>query len=119
MDEEGYFFIVDRIKDMILSGGYNVYPRDIDEVLYAHPKILEACAIGVLHPTRGEQIKAFVVLREGQTATEQEIIDYCATKLARYKLPTMLEFRKELPKNNVGKILRKTLREEAVAKQGK
>ena len=116
MDEEGYFFIVDRIKDMILSGGYNVYPRDIDEVLYAHPKILEACAIGVPHPTRGEQIKAFVVLREGQTATEQEIIDYCATKLAKYKLPTMVGFRKELPKNNVGKILRKTLREEEVAK---
>jgi long-chain acyl-CoA synthetase len=119
MDEEGYFFIVDRKKDMILSGGYNVYPRDIDEVLYTHPKILEACAIGVPHPTRGEQIKAFVVLREGQTATEQEIIDYCATKLAKYKLPTMVEFRKELPKNNVGKILRKTLRTEEIAKQGK
>ena len=119
MDEEGYFFVVDRKKDMIISGGYNVYPRDIDEVLYAHPKILEACAVGVPHPTRGEQVKAFVVLREGQTATEQEIIDYCATKLAKYKLPTMVEFRKELPKNNVGKILRKTLREQEVAKQAK
>jgi long-chain acyl-CoA synthetase len=119
MDEEGYFFIVDRKKDMILSGGFNVYPRDIDEVLFTHSKILEACAIGVPHETRGEQIKAFVVLREGQTATEQEIIDYCATKLAKYKLPTIVEFRKELPKNNVGKILRKTLRAEEIAKQGK
>jgi long-chain acyl-CoA synthetase len=112
MDEDGYFYIVDRIKDMILSGGYNVYPRDIDEVLYSHPKILEACAIGVKHPTRGEQIKAFVVLREGQTATEQEIIEYCGSKLAKYKLPTMIEFRKELPKSTVGKILRKILKEE-------
>jgi long-chain acyl-CoA synthetase len=112
MDEEGYFFIVDRIKDMILSGGYNVYPRDIDEVLYTHPKILEACAIGVKHPTRGEQIKAFIVLREGESATEQEIIEYCSTRLAKYKLPTMIEFRKELPKSTVGKILRKILKEE-------
>ena len=112
MDEEGYFFIVDRKKDMILSGGYNVYPRDIDEVLFSHPKVLEACAIGVPHPARGEQIKAFVVLKEGQTATEQEIIEYCGTRLAKYKLPTIIEFRKELPKSTVGKILRKTLKEE-------
>ncbi len=110
MDEEGYFYIVDRIKDMIISGGYNVYPRDIDEVLYEHPKILEACAVGIPHPKRGESIKAFVVLKQGQTLTEKEVFDYCAEKLAKYKLPVAVEFREELPKSNVGKILRKDLR---------
>lgn len=110
MDEEGYFYIVDRIKDMIISGGYNVYPRDIDEVLFEHPKILEACCIGTPHQKRGEAIKAFVILKEGETMTEREVIDYCATKLAKYKLPTSVEFRAELPKSNVGKILRKDLR---------
>jgi long-chain acyl-CoA synthetase len=112
MDEDGYFYIVDRIKDMIISGGYNVYPRDIDEVLYEHPKILEACAVGIPHPKRGESIKAFVVLKQGQTMTEKEVIDYCAQRLARYKLPVAVEFREELPKSNVGKILRKDLRKE-------
>jgi long-chain acyl-CoA synthetase len=116
MDKDGYFYIVDRKKDMIISGGYNVYPRDIDEVLFTHPKVQEACAIGVPHPTRGEQIKAFVVLKEGQTATEEELIQFCATKLAKYKLPTLIEFRKELPKTNVGKVLRKVLREEELKK---
>jgi long-chain acyl-CoA synthetase len=116
MDKDGYFYIVDRKKDMIISGGYNVYPRDIDEALYTNPKVMEACAIGVPHPTRGEQIKAFVVLKEGVTATEAEMIDFCKTKLATYKLPTMVEFRKELPKTNVGKILRKVLREEELKK---
>ncbi len=110
MDEDGYVFIVDRIKDMIISGGYNVYPRDIDEVLFEHPKVLEACSIGVPHEARGEQIKVFVVLAEGEAATEKEIIDYCKTKLATYKLPTMVEFMEELPKTNVGKVLRKDLR---------
>ncbi len=112
MDEDGYFYIVDRIKDMIISGGYNVYPRDIDEVLFEHPKIVEACAIGIPHPKRGEAVKAFVILKDGQQMTEQEVIDYCATKLAKYKLPTQVEFRTELPKSNVGKILRKDLRAE-------
>jgi long-chain acyl-CoA synthetase len=112
MDEEGYFYIVDRIKDMIISGGYNVYPKDIDEVLYEHPKILEACAVGIPHPKRGEAVKVFVVLKQGQTMTKQEVIDYCADKLARYKLPVAVEFREELPKSNVGKILRKDLRKQ-------
>jgi len=111
MDKDGYFYIVDRIKDMILSGGYNVYPRDIDEILYENPKIEEACSIGIPHPTRGEAIKAFIVLKDGETATETEIIEYCGTKLAKYKLPTHIEFREELPKSAVGKILRKDLRE--------
>jgi len=110
MDEDGYFYIVDRIKDMIISGGYNVYPRDIDEVLFEHPKILEACCIGIPHKKRGEAVKAFVILKQGEKMTEREVIDYCNTKLARYKLPVEVEFRQELPKSNVGKILRKDLR---------
>lgn len=110
MDEDGYFYIVDRIKDMIISGGFNVYPRDIDEVLFEHPKILEGCCIGIPHPKRGEAVKAFVILKEGQEMTEKEVIDYCDTKLAKYKLPVSVEFRQELPKSNVGKILRKDLR---------
>ncbi len=116
MDEDGYFYIVDRIKDMILSGGFNVYPRDIDEVLFEHPKILEACAIGIPHPKRGEAVKVFVILKEGQEMTAKEVIDYCDTKLAKYKLPVEVEFRQELPKSNVGKILRKDLRAQEEAK---
>ena len=116
MDKDGYFYIVDRIKDLILSGGYNVYPRDIDEVLFEHPKILEACAIGIPHPKRGEAIKAFVILKDGQEMTSQEVIDYCDTKLAKYKLPVEVEFRHELPKSNVGKVLRKDLRAQEEAK---
>lgn len=110
MDNDGYFYIVDRKKDLIISGGYNVYPRDIDEVLFENPKILEACAIGIPHKTRGEAVKAFVVLKEGEKATQEDIIEYCKGKMAKYKLPIEIEFRKELPKSNVGKILRKELR---------
>jgi len=117
MDEDGYFYIVDRIKDMIISGGYNVYPRDIDEVLYEHPKVAEACSIGIPHEHRGEAIKAFVVLKENETATAEEIIAWCEKNLAKYKLPTEVEFRKELPKTNVGKILRKDLRNEELQKR--
>jgi long-chain acyl-CoA synthetase len=111
MDEDGYFYIVDRKKDMIISGGYNVYPRDIEEVFFEHPKVLEAAALGVPHPKRGEQVKVFVALKEGETATEEELLTYCKDKLAAYKLPTMIEFRDELPKTNVGKVLKKDLRE--------
>ena len=111
MDEDGYFYIVDRKKDMIISGGYNVYPRDIEEVFFEHPKVVEAAALGVPHPKRGEQVKVFVVLKEGETGTEEEFLTYCKDKLAAYKLPTMIEFRDELPKTNVGKVLKKDLRE--------
>jgi long-chain acyl-CoA synthetase len=117
MDEEGYFYIVDRKKDMIISGGCNVYPRDIDEVFYEHPKVKEACAIGIPHPTRGEAIKCLVVLKEGETATAEEMMEFCKGKLATYKLPTEIEFRTELPKTNVGKILRKALRAEEAEKR--
>ena len=116
MDEDGYFAIVDRKKDMIISSGYNVYPRDIEEVFFENPKVLEACAIGMPHPTRGEQVKVFVVLKEGETSDQEEMIAYCKTKLAAYKIPTMIEFRDELPKSNVGKILKKDLRAEELAK---
>ncbi len=117
MDEDGYFYIVDRIKDMIISGGYNVYPRDIDEVLYEHPKVLEACSIGVPNPTRGEAVKVFVVLKQGQQATPEEIINFCKDKLAKYKWPEEVEFRETLPKSAVGKILRKDLRTEEMARR--
>ncbi len=118
MDEDGYFYIVDRKKDMIISGGYNVYPRDIDEVFFEHPKVQEACTIGIPHPSRGEAAKVFIVLREGETATEEEFLEYCKDKLAKYKWPTELEFRDELPKTNVGKVLRKDLRTEEMTKRG-
>jgi len=116
MDEDGYFFIVDRKKDMIIAGGYNIYPRDIDEVLFTHPKILDAVAVGVPDPYRGETVKAFVVLKPGETATEEEIIAYCRERLARYKVPKLVEFRDELPKSLIGKVLRKVLREEEIKK---
>jgi len=119
MDEDGYFYIVDRKKDMIISGGCNVYPRDIEEALYENPKIQEACAIGIPHPTRGEAIKVFTVLKQGETATQEELIEFCKDKLARYKLPTEIEFRDDLPKTNVGKILKKELRSEEMAKRKK
>ncbi len=117
MDEEGYFYIVDRKKDMILSGGYNVYPRDIEEVFFEHPKVVEAAAIGIPHEKRGEAVKVFAVLAEGETATQEEMLEYCKDKLARYKFPTEIEFRDELPKTNVGKVLKKDLREEELSKR--
>jgi long-chain acyl-CoA synthetase len=117
IDQDGYFYIVDRKKDMIISGGFNIYPRDIDEVLYEHPKVQEACTIGIPDPKRGENVKVFVVLKQGATVTQEELLEYCATKLAKYKLPAEIEFRKELPKTNVGKILRKQLRAEELEKR--
>ena len=119
MDEEGYFYVVDRKKDMILSGGLNVYPRDIEEVFYEHPKVQEAAAIGIPHPTRGESVKVFVTLKEGRSATSEELIEYCKGKMATFKLPTEIEFRNELPKTNVGKILKKDLKSEEMAKRQK
>ena len=117
MDAEGYFYIVDRKKDMIISAGYNVYPREIDEVMYGHPNVQEACTIGLPHPSRGEQVKVFVVLRKPQETTRQDLIDYCRQKMAEYKLPGEIEFRNELPKSSVGKILRKTLRDGEMKKR--
>jgi len=110
-DEEGYLYIVDRTKDMIIAGGYNIYPREIDEVLYEHPKVLEACAVGVPHDYRGETVKAFVVTKPGETLTEEELDAHCRKHLAPYKVPKIYEFMDELPKSMIGKVLRKELRE--------
>ncbi len=112
MDEDGYFTIVDRKKDMFLVGGYNVYPREIDEVLHEHPKIKEAVTVGVPHPTRGEMIKAFVVVQPGEKLTKAEVVAHCREKLASYKVPKQVEFRDDLPKTVVGKVLRRILRTE-------
>ncbi|QBS38649.1 long-chain fatty acid--CoA ligase [Thermaerobacter sp. FW80] len=117
MDEDGFFRIVDRKKEMIISGGYNVYPREVEEVLYEHPKVLEAAVIGAPDPYRGEMVKAFAVLKPGQTATEQEIIEFCRQRLAKYKVPRAVEFRSELPKTLIGKVLRRALLEEERQKQ--
>jgi len=110
MDADGYVFIVDRKKDMIIAGGYNVYPREIDEVLYEHPKIADAVSIGIPDAYRGETVKVFVVVKPEETLTEEEVIAHCKEKLAAYKVPRMVEFRQELPKSMVGKVLRKELR---------
>jgi long-chain acyl-CoA synthetase len=118
MDDEGFFYIVDRKKDMIISGGYNVYPRDVEEIYFEHPKVQEATVIGIPDAKRGENVKVFIVLREGETATAEEMIAYCEGKLAKYKWPSEIEFRKELPKTNVGKILKKELRSEDLRRRG-
>ena len=116
-DEDSYFFIVDRKKDMIIAGGFNVYPREIDEVLHQHPKVQMAVAVGVPDPYRGETVKAYVVLKEGTEATADDIITFCRERLAPYKAPKMVEFRSELPMSAVGKVLRRKLREEEEAKE--
>ena len=115
-DKDGYIFIVDRKKDMIIAGGFNIYPRDIDEVLFQHPKVAEAVAIGIKDKYRGETVKAFVVLKPGERCAEEEIINFCKEKLAPYKVPKLVEFRESIPKSAIGKILRKVLRDEEEAK---
>lgn len=109
IDEDGFVFIVDRKKDMIICSGFNVYPRDIDEVLYASPKIMEACTVGVPDTKRGETVKAFVVLKPGESMTAEEVIEYCRKSLAPYKVPTLVEFVDEIPRTAVGKPDRKVL----------
>jgi long-chain acyl-CoA synthetase len=109
MDEEGYFQIVDRKKDMIICGGFNVYPREVEEALFQHPAVQEAAVAGIPDEYRGETVKAFVVLKEGATATEGELIAFCRQHLARYKVPKAVEFRAELPKSAVGKVVRREL----------
>jgi long-chain acyl-CoA synthetase len=117
MDEEGHFRIIDRKKDLIIAGGYNIYPKDIDEVLFECDKVLEACAIGVPDAYRGETVKVFVVLKEGKKMTQDEVIAYCRERLAAYKVPKLVEFIDALPKSAVGKILRRELRERELKKQ--
>jgi long-chain acyl-CoA synthetase len=116
MDADGYVSIVDRKKEMIIVSGFKVYPRDVEEALATHPAVLDAAAIGIPHPTRGEEVKAFVVLKPGATATADEIIAHCRKTLADFKVPRQLEFRASLPKTSIGKILRKELAAEEKAK---
>ena len=111
-DEEGYAYIVDRKKDMVIAGGFNIYPRDIEEVLYTHPKIMEAAVAGINDPYRGETLKAYIVLKEGESMTEDEVAEHCKANLAPYKVPKLVEFRDELPKTMIGKVLRRMLRDE-------
>jgi long-chain acyl-CoA synthetase len=115
-DPDGFFSIVDRKKDMIISGGMNVYPSDVEQPLYDNPKVREAVAVGLPDERWGEAVKVYIVLRDGQTATEQEIIDYCHARMASYKVPKFVEFRKELPKSMVGKVLRRELLAEETAR---
>jgi long-chain acyl-CoA synthetase len=117
MDADGFFYVVDRRKDMIDVSGFKVLPREVEEVLYMHPKVLEAVVAGVPDAYRGEAVKAFVVLRPGQEATAEEIVDFCRLHLAPFKIPREVEFRSELPKSMVGKYLRRVLVEEERARQ--
>ena len=109
MDADGFFYIVDRKKELIKAGGYQVWPREIEEVLAANPKVKEVGVAGIPDAYRGETVKAWIVLKDGETATEAELKDWCQDKLARFKVPTQIEFRSELPKTTVGKVLRREL----------
>jgi long-chain acyl-CoA synthetase len=112
MDEDGYFYIIDRKKDMILAGDYNVFPRDVEEILYEHPKILEAAVAGIPPEQKKQMVKAFVVLKKGEKATDEEIIRFCKDRLSEHKVPQQIEFKDALPKTFVGKVLRRLLTEE-------
>ncbi|MBO0791528.1 MAG: AMP-binding protein, partial [Ktedonobacteraceae bacterium] len=114
MDEDGYFYVVDRSKDLILASGFNVYPREVEEVLFMHPAVAEAAVVGVPHTYRGETVGAFVVLKpdfEPSDETRESILQFCKENLTAYKVPKVLEFRDDLPKTLVGKVLRRALRE--------
>jgi len=117
IDEEGFLVITDRKKDMIIVGGFNAYPREIEEVLYTHPKVALAAAIGVPDPQRGEAVKAFVQLKPGTEATEEEFIEFCRARMAGYKRPREIEFRESLPTSMVGKVLRRVLREQELERR--
>jgi long-chain acyl-CoA synthetase len=119
MDEDGYFYIVDRKKDMIIAGGYNIYPREVEEVLFAHPGVAEAAVVGLPDEYRGETVAAFVVPKPGITLSSEELDKYCRENLAAYKVPRIYEIRSELPKTAVGKVLRRELREAALKQRQK
>jgi long-chain acyl-CoA synthetase len=114
-DDDGYFTIVDRLKDMIVVSGFNVYPREVEETLFKHPAVADAAVVQYPDPYQGESVMAYVVLKSGATATEQDIIDYCRGQIAVFKCPRKIVFREALPKNNTGKVLRRELRDEAKA----
>lgn len=117
MDQDGYFYIVDRKKDMIIAGGYNIYPREVEEILYEHPAIKECVVVGIKDAYRGETVKAYIIKKDGQQLTEEELDAYCRKKIASYKVPRLYEFRDELPKSMIGKILRRVLVEEEEKKE--
>ena len=114
MDDDGHIFIVDRKKDMVLSSGFNVYPREIDELMYSHPKVLNACSFGVPDPKRGESLKLALVLKPGEELTEAEVRDFCKEHLSGYKVPQQVIFVDELPLTPIGKPDRKKLRQQYV-----
>ncbi|MCZ7673194.1 MAG: AMP-binding protein [Chloroflexi bacterium] len=116
MDEDGYFYIEDRKKDMIIAGGYNIYPREVEEVLMLHPAVVEAAVAGVPDPKRGETVVAWIVKKPGDATTEAEIQEWAKTQLAKYKYPRVIIFRDELPKTTVGKVLKRDLVKEEKAR---
>jgi len=111
MDDDGYVFIVDRKKDLIKTSGYQVWPREVEEIIASHPAVAEVGVAGIADDKQGEAVKAWIVLRAGQSATDGDLRTFCREKLAAYKVPTRIEFRSELPKTMVGKVLRRALRE--------
>jgi long-chain acyl-CoA synthetase len=117
MDEDGAFYIVDRKKDLIITGGENIYPREVEEVLFEHPAIKECAVVGVPHSFGGEMAKAFIVLKPGETVTRKDIVQFAQQRLAKHKVPRAVEFRTELPKSQSGKILRRALAEEESARR--
>jgi long-chain acyl-CoA synthetase len=117
IDQDGYIVITDRKKDVILVGGFNCYPREVEEVLYQHPSVAQAAVIGIPNPKSGEEVKAFIQLVAGASTTEQEILDFCRERLAGYKRPRTVEFRDELPTSPVGKVLRRVLKEEELQRK--
>jgi len=117
IDEEGFLVITDRKKDLILVGGFNAYPKEIEEVLFTHPKVAQAAVVGVPDPRTGEAVKAFIQLKPGVEATEEELLEFCKTRMAGYKRPREIEFRESLPTSVIGKVLRRVLRDEEANKR--
>ncbi|MFQ6097941.1 MAG: hypothetical protein ACE5O2_09470 [Armatimonadota bacterium] len=117
LDEDGYLYIVDRKKDMIIVGGMNVYPREIEEVLQSHPAVVEAAVIGVPNELRGEDVVAYVTLVEGTTVAPDELLDLCRRRLARFKVPRRIEIRADLPRSMTGKVLKRELRQQVLQEQ--
>ncbi|MBU2429495.1 MAG: AMP-binding protein, partial [Proteobacteria bacterium] len=112
IDEDGYVLITDRKKDMIIVGGFNVYPRDVEDILYTHPKVELVAVVGVPDDKSGEKVKAFVKIKDGEKVTQEEMQEFCKENMAGYKRPKFIEFRNEIPVSNVGKVLRRVLRDE-------
>jgi long-chain acyl-CoA synthetase len=119
VDEDGYVTIVDRTKDIIIASGFNIYPREVDELLMTNPKVLEVCTVGIPDAYRGENVKVFIVTKPGETMTQEEVQAFCKERLAAYKVPKIVQFIGALPKNTVGKILRSKLRELDATQQEK